>query len=437
MKKTIVISGMGVVTPIGDSVESFWDSNLQGKSGLSLEHRMDLSGLPCGWVAGVIPEEMKKLIKARWGDSNHAWGDILMHVAVSQALEDARFSAPLRRPAGLMWARVWPGPSGSFPQDYVDFMKNAGERHKAVGDVPGDVVAYMRAKKEAEPMEASDLSAFPTELSHKLGVPLIAARLDATCSGGLRAIVEATRLLEMGTVDFAVVSAVVSRSNHYTLSQYAQLMALSRWKNPPEQASMPFDKRRSGMIINESAGALVLETAEHARARGLEGSYAELGGWGLAVDTVHLTAPRVDMVERVIRTALERSNMTPDSIDTVNAHGTSTRLNDVTEAKALHRVFGEKMKTMDVCAVKSLTGHGSAASGILETVVAALTLCRGIIPPVVTCTQPDPECNVKTSLTPVRRPVAAVLKNSFGFGGQYASMVFKRPQNVRQQPAGL
>jgi 3-oxoacyl-[acyl-carrier-protein] synthase II len=168
----------------------------------------------------------------------------------------------------------------------------------------------------------------------------------------------------------------------------------------------------------------------------VDGVYSELGGWGLAVDTVHLTAPRVDMVERVIRTALERSNMTPDSIDTVNAHGTSTRLNDVTEAKALHRVFGERMKTLDVCAVKSLTGHGSAASGILETVVAALTLCRGIIPPVVTCTQPDPECNVKTSLTPVHRPVSAVLKNSFGFGGQYASMVFKRPENVRQQPAG-
>ncbi len=434
MKKRIVISGMGVITPIGDSVESFWDSNLQGKSGLKLESRMDLSKLPCGWVAGIIPDDVKKVVKERWGDCNHAWGDILMHVAVSQAIEDAKLTGPLRGPGGLMWARVWPGPSGSFPQDYVDYMKSAGERHQAVGDKPGDVIAYMRAKMEAQSMEASDLSAFPTELSQKLGVPLIAARLDATCSGGLRALVEAARLLESGKVDFAIVSAVVSRSNHYTLSQYAQLMALSRWKNPPEQASMPFDKRRSGMIINESAGALVLETAEHARARGLETVHAELGGWGLAVDTVHLTAPRVDMVERVMRMALERSNLTPDDIDTVNAHGTSTKLNDVTEAKAMHRIFGERMKTLDVCAVKSLTGHGSAASGILETVVAALTLCRGIVPPVVTCTQPDPECNVKTNLTPVRRPVSTVLKNSFGFGGQYASIVFRRPENARQQP---
>jgi 3-oxoacyl-[acyl-carrier-protein] synthase II len=120
--KKIVITGMGVVTAIGDSVESFWESNLKGKSGLRLEDRMDLSALPCGWVAGVVPEEIKSVIKARWGNSNHAWGDILMHAALDQALTDAKFAGGLKRPAGLAWARVWPGPSGSFPQDYVDHM---------------------------------------------------------------------------------------------------------------------------------------------------------------------------------------------------------------------------------------------------------------------------------------------------------------------------
>lgn len=198
---------------------------------------------------------------------------------------------------------------------------------------------------------------------------------------------------------------------------------------------MPFDRRRSGMVINESAGALVIESAEHAEKRGIKEFYAEIGGWGLALDTVHLTAPRVEMVELVMRTALENSSLGPSDIDAINAHATSTRLNDVTESRALHRVFREHMKTLDVCAVKSLTGHGSAASGIVETVVAALTLCRGVIPPVVTCTEPDPECNVKTSLTPVERPVRAVLKNSFGFGGQYASIVYKRPENPRRASA--
>src|SRR3954464_5405519 len=121
-KKKIVISGMGVVTAIGDTVESFWEANISGKSGLRLEERMDLSGLPCGWVGSVIPDDMRRKIKDKWGESNQAWGDVLMHESVDQALADAEITGPLERPLGLVWARVWPGPSGSFPQDYVDFI---------------------------------------------------------------------------------------------------------------------------------------------------------------------------------------------------------------------------------------------------------------------------------------------------------------------------
>jgi 3-oxoacyl-[acyl-carrier-protein] synthase II len=171
--------------------------------------------------------------------------------------------------------------------------------------------------------------------------------------------------------------------------------------------------------------------------RGVDTVHAVVGGWGLAVDISHVTAPRIETVERVLRGALEHAEVTPEDIDTVNAHGTSTRLNDITEARALHRIFKERMKSIDVCAVKSLTGHGSAASGVVESVVAALTLCRGVVPPVVTCTEPDPKCDVKTSLQPVERPVRTVLKNSFGFGGQYASMVFKRPLNPRPEVAAV
>jgi 3-oxoacyl-[acyl-carrier-protein] synthase II len=241
-------------------------------------------------------------------------------------------------------------------------------------------------------------------------------------------------MLQLGKADFVVVSASVSRSTPYVLSQYGQLMALSRWKGDPAQASMPFDKRRTGMVINESAGALILETAEHARRRGVEEVHAVIGGWGLAVDTVHVTAPQVEAVERVMRTAIDQAGLAPSDIDTVNAHGTSTRLNDATEAKAMHKVFGQRMSELDVCAVKSLTGHGSAASGVIESAVAALELCRGVVPPVVTCTEPDPACDVKTNLTPVVRPLTTVLKNSFGFGGQYASMAFLRPDNPRRAP---
>jgi len=429
MNSDVVVTGMGVVTPIGGSVESFWEANLAGKTGLTLEHRMDVAGLPCGWVAGIIPDEVKAEVKDRHGQSNRSWGDTLMHAAVDQALTDAEVGQGLVRPAGLVWTRVWPGPSGSFPEDYVTHMKALAKRYHTVGGDPAALTGYLR--EQPLPPETTDSSAFPAELSARLGVPLHAMRLEATCSGGLRSIAEAARLLRMGKVDVAVVSASVSRSTPYVLSQYGQLMALSRWRGDPAQASMPFDRRRTGMVINESAGALVLETAEHAECRGVDTVHAVVGGWGLAVGADHLTAPSEAMIERVMRTAVERSGLTPNDVDTINAHGTSTRLNDLTEARAMHRVFGERMSTLDVCAVKSLTGHGSAASGITESVVAALTLCRGVIPPVVTCTEPDPKCNVRTSLTPVDRPVQTVLKNSFGFGGQYASMVFKRPANPR------
>jgi len=430
MDDEIVITGMGVVTPIGASVPEFWDANLTGRSGLRVEDRMDVSELPCGWVAGIIPEDTKKRLKAKWGRDGRSWGDILMHDALDQALTDAGFDGPPGRRAGLVWARVWPGPSGSFPEDYVTHLKDMADRYHAVGNDPAGVVGYL--KNRSLNLEAADLSAFPAEVSTRLGVPVLPVRLEATCAGGLRAIAEAARLLRTGKVDVAVVTASVSRNTPYVLSQYGQLMALSRWKGAPEQSSMPFDKRRSGMVINESAGALVLETAEHARRRGVEETHAVIGGWGLAVDTEHLTAPSVHAVERVIRAALADSESTVDDIDVVNAHGTSTKLNDVTEARALHRVFGERMETLDVCAVKSLTGHGSAASGLVESVVSALTLSEGLVPPVVTCTEPDPACGVKTSLSPVRLPARKVLKNSFGFGGQYASMVFERPDRPRR-----
>jgi 3-oxoacyl-[acyl-carrier-protein] synthase II len=428
----IVITGMGAVTPIGATVESFWQSNLDGTSGLVFESEMNLSDLPCGWIVGRIPNDHKRTIKERWAASTRSTGDALMRDAVEQALRDARVGGPLARRAGFIWVKSCPA-AGSSPDEYETYIKHQAERYAAAGDDPAAVVRYIRA--QPLPPAVTERSSFPAEMSKRLGVPLLAIRLEATCAGGLRAIAEAARMLKMGKVDFVLVAAIVSRRSHYVLSQYAQLMALSRWKGAASQASMPFDKRRSGMVISESAGALVIETAEHAKARGVGEAHAVLGGWGLAVDTMHVTAPNGVMIERVMCTALAQSELKPENVDTINAHGTSTRLNDLTEARALHRVFGERMADLDVCAVKSLTGHGSGASGIIETIVTSLALCRGVVPPVVTCTEPDPECNVKTHLTPVKRPIFTAIKNSFGFGGQYASMIFRRPSNPRRPPA--
>ncbi|MFF6990348.1 beta-ketoacyl synthase N-terminal-like domain-containing protein [Streptomyces sp. NPDC010273] len=437
MTDDIVITGMGVVTPIGGDVETFWSANLEGRSGIVREERMDTTGLPCGWTAGLIPEDVKEKVAADHGIPGRSFGDALMHATVEQALTDARLDAQPAAdgPAALVYARVWPGPTGSFPQDYITHIEDLAERYDTLGNAPAAVLAHLRRKNLT--LETRDLSAYPKEIAERLGTAVLPVRLEATCSGGLRAIAEAARLLRSGRARYAVVSASVSRNTPYVLSQYGQLMALSRWKGDPAEASMPFDRRRTGMVINESAGALVLETAEHAAARGVTEPHAVIGGWGLAVDTSHMTAPRVEMIERVMRTALAEAGAHPDDVDTINAHGTSTRLNDVTEARALHRVFGARMAELPVSAVKSLTGHGSAASGVVETVASALTMKHGIVPPVPTCTEPDPACAVRTSIVPEERPVRAVLKNSFGFGGQYASMLLRRPDAPRPAPRAV
>jgi len=415
----IVITGAGAVTPIGGTVETFWRAVLAGRSGLTADTEMDLSGLPCGWVAGVVPRHIHGQVVARWGSPRVSSAVAMLREAVEQAVDDCGLAPPLARRLGYVWLRSSPK-SGSTPAEFDLYLRAEAQ---ASAGAEAD-----RADEVFASNQGSDHNSIERALSQRFGAGIVSTRLEATCSGGLRAVAEGARMLQAGMVDAVVVAGCVSRRNPYVFSQYAQLMACSRWKGAPEQASMPFDKRRSGMVISEAASAIVLETEASARARGVHAPYARLGGWALAVDTSHVTAPRSDAVERVMRTALRRSGLDPADIDTINAHGTSTKLNDITEARALHAVFGEHIRKLDVTAIKSMTGHASGASGILETIVAALSLKHGIVPPVPTCTEPDPECDVTTHLEPVARTLNAVMKDSFGFGGQYASMIFTKAE---------
>ncbi|MEU1132336.1 beta-ketoacyl-[acyl-carrier-protein] synthase family protein [Streptomyces sp. NPDC005900] len=420
----IMITGVGVVTPIGADVASFWEGCLAGTSGLTHDVDMDLSPLPCGWTMGRIPAHVKWALRERWGGRHQTWNDTLLHAVVEQALMDAQVPQSAAKPIGFLWGQAGTDPDCAFPEEYEGHIADLLALHELSG---GDPAALVRLDAErARPAVGTERTVLPRELSERYGVPVVAARIEAACSGGLRAIVEGARLLRLNKVGLAVVSLAMTRNTPFVVSQYAQIMALSRWQGEARQASMPFDRRRSGMVLGEAAAALVLETAEHAAARGAD-PYAAIGGWSLGSDSSHITAPSTDALERVIRGALECANVSREGIDVVNAHGTSTPLNDITEARALHRVLGEQMARIDVHAVKSLTGHGSAASGLVESVAAALTLRHNVVPPTVTCTEPDPECGVRTSLVPVVKPVRAVLKNSLGFGGHFSSMVFTQP----------
>ena len=231
----VLVTGMGMVTPIGADVPSFWRNALAGRSGLAQERRMDLSGLPGGWVAGLIDEQTRSAVTARSGAVDgsgrprRSWGDTLLHDVVDQALQDARWPsdtspAEAGHPVGLVWSRLWPGPLGPWPGDHEEYFA----RLAAGGLRPPPFPASFPASPL--PPELTDSTDFPQQVAARLGVPLLATRLEATCAGGVRALAEAARLLRSGRTGLVVVAASVSRHTPSMLSQFAQLGALSRWR---------------------------------------------------------------------------------------------------------------------------------------------------------------------------------------------------------------
>lgn len=430
MVSDVLITGAGMVTPIGISVKEFWKACLSGKLGIRADDRMDVTALPCGWAFGVLSSVDREKILCRSGSVGKSWSDVLLYDSVKQALDDASLEPTSSSRIGMVWVRVWPGPSGSDPRDYTSHLRRLASRFDRVQHDHNGIIKDI--KQETPPPESMDLSNFPADVSSMLGSPVNAKRIEATCAGGLRAIAEAARMILLNKADVVIVCAAVSRNTPYVISQYAQLMALSRWRGPVEQSSMPFDRRRSGMVINESSAAVVIESGQHARNRGVEQSYAQVAGWGLAIGTRHVTAPETECIERVMLSALQSAQLDPGSVDEINSHGTSTKLNDLSEARSIHKVFGNRASSLPVAAIKSMIGHGSAASGIIESIASALSICSGVVPPVPTCLEPDPKCGLFTQIHAADIPVRTVLKNSFGFGGQYASMLFTEPPSKRQ-----
>ncbi len=428
MKNEVLMTGLGVVTPIGSTKREFWSGILQGRSGLRTEDGIDVSDLPCGWVSGVIDEHDRDTIDKAWGSAHRTWGDRIMLSAIFEAVEDARLAKILPERVGFIWAQSCPS-SGSSPSEYERFRQEQVELYNAAGDSAAEIIKFLDAKYGS--MSERNYT-FASDVARQLDRVLVPTRVEATCSGGLRAIIEGVRLIQSGEVEVAVVAAGVARRNHYVYSQYAQLTAMSHWKGSPQQASMPFDIRRSGMVISEAAGAIILEAASHVRRRNDVQPYCTLGGWGLAVGTEHVTAPRAYLVEQVIEEALKNSGVSKDEIDAVSVHGTSTKLNDLTEAAALEKIFGSRIKDIEILALKALTGHASAASGVIEVISSALSLTAGIVPTVPTCVEKDPKCRVNIRKEVANKRLRNIMKDSFGFGGQYASMVMKYTDGSRR-----
>lgn len=417
----VLVTGVGALSPLGLDAESTWRGLIEGRSGIGPITRFDAAGFPsriAGEVKGFEPE--------RWLDPRDVKKfDRFVHFAVAatrMALDDARLdldAVDRNRVAVVIGSGI--GGMGMFERETRAYV----ERLLAEPDRPEKAVR--RITPYFIPGVIINMASGVVSIQFGLRGPNVAT--VTACATGNHAIGDALRMLQHGDADVAICGGTEGVITEMSVGGFAAMKALSTRNDEPERASRPFDRDRDGFVIAEGCGLLVLETEEHARARGAR-VLAELAGFGMSGDAHHISAPPDDgsgMV-RVMTACLRDADLAPADIGYVNAHGTSTPTGDVIEAGAVRTVFGSHADALLVSSTKSATGHLLGAAGGLEAVAAVYALARGVIPPTINLENQDPAVNLDcVALRAREQRVQAVLSNSFGFGGTNATLAFKSP----------
>ena len=406
-----VITGIGFITPIGIGIEAVWQRLRGSQSAVQQIDRFDSSPFRSHIAAQINDFDPVAMLSARQARRTDRCSQLAL-AATRLALEDAALDL------------------GREPSDRVGVL--AGTALGGIGFAEAENEKYIRGgPREVDPLLA--LTVFGGAISCNIAIAHGASGVNSTnamsCSSGTLAIGEAFRTIAHGAAD--VVIAGGSEAPLYPLcyGSFSLIRAMSTRNDDPATASRPFDLRRDGFVMAEGAAMLVVESLEHAQARGAR-IYAEIAGFGLTNDAHHMTQPRPDGREavRAMRLALDEARCAPGEVEWVNAHGSSTPLNDRTEAQAIRELFGDHTDGLPVSGTKGWHGHALGASGAIETGIACLAMTRGWVPPTLNCNDPDPAgalCHVpQTGLS--RRP-RAVLKNSFGFGGCNATLLLRDP----------
>jgi 3-oxoacyl-[acyl-carrier-protein] synthase II len=416
--RRVVITGMGLVTPLGCGVKTTWDNLIASKSGLSAITRIDVSDIPAR-IAGQVP---RGLDAGQFNADNYIEVkeqkkmDDFIHFAfgaATEAVEDAGIAsldeeAKLR--TGVM---IGSGIGGlNAIEETVLLMKEKGPRRVSPFFIPACLINLASG-----------------QVSIKYGFKGPNHAVVTACSTGAHAIGDASRLIQFGDADIMVAGGAEATICRIGLAGFAAARALSTsYNDTPEKASRPWDKGRDGFVMGEGAGVLVLEEYEHAKKRGAK-IYAEIVGYGLSGDAYHITAPAPggDGGFRAMQAALKRAGLNPSDIDYVNAHGTSTPLGDEIELGAVKRLFGDAANTISMSSTKSAIGHLLGAAGAVEAAFAVLSIVHNTVPPTLNLDDPSEGCDIDlVPHTAKQRTVNAALSNSFGFGGTNASVVFKR-----------
>lgn len=409
MSRRVVITGIGLVTPLGTGRELSWSNLLAGKSGIQSFQSFDASRLRTRF-GGEVPD----FDPSRYFDKpalrrTDRYAQLAV-AAADEAVADAALTLPMATPprVGVVLGVALGGLSSL-------------ERHHAelLGKGPERMSPYM------VPMMLSNTA--PGMLGIRYGARGPNYTISSACASGAQALGESLELVRRGMCDVVISGGVESTLTELCVSGFCAMRALSTRNDEPERASRPFDLGHDGFVIAEGAGILVVEELEHARARGAS-IYAELAGYGASGDAHHLTSPHPEGegMALAMQHALASAGLSPTDIDHVNAHATSTPAGDPAEAQALARVFGAHTPKLSVTAPKSMIGHTLGAAGGVETAILALSIQRERVTPTLNYEQPDPACPLSVVTQATAQRIRAALKNSFGFGGTNTSLVLRR-----------
>jgi len=407
-ERRVVITGLGVITPVGNDLESFWHSLKNGVSGIRTITAFDTSAYDCrigGEVQGFDPKPVFKNPKDVRRTDRFAQ---LSMAAAKMAMADASIDMALENPERF----------GVLVSSGIGGLKTLEDQYTILlSKGPQRVSAF------TIPMLISNMASGLISMEFGIHGPNMC--IVTACATSNNAIGESWRMIKFGEADIFLAGGSEAAIIPIGLAGFGAMKALSTRNDEPARASRPWDRDRDGFVIGEGAGIVVIEALEHAKKRNAK-IYCELVGYGLSADAYHMTAPPPDGIgaARAMQLALEHARLSIDDVDYINAHATSTGLAGICETRAIKTVFGDYAKTVSISATKSMTGHLLGGAGAIETAACLLSIRDGVIPPTINLENPDPECDLDyTANTAKQKKVRIAVNNSFGFGGHNATLV--------------
>jgi len=413
MFKRVVVTGLGALTPIGNDVSSYWEGLSKGVSGAARITRFDPEKFKTKFACELKNFDVKNYIEFKEA-KRMDWFTQYAMVVADEAIKDSGIDLEKinRNRAGVIWASGIGGLK-TFEEEVLNFAKGDGTPRFNPFFIP-KMIANMASGT----------------ISIKYGLRGMSYTTVSACTSSNNAFMDALTQIRLGKADFIVTGGSEAAVTQSGMGGFSVMKALSERNDSPETASRPFDKERDGFVLGEGAGCLILEELEHAKARGAK-IYAEFIGGGMSSDAYHISAPHPEGlgVIQVMHNALEDANISPETIDYINVHGTSTPIGDPQEVKAIQAVFGEHAYKLNISSTKSMTGHLLGAAGAIEAIASILAIQHQTVPPTINHFTDDEEFDPKLNFTfneTQQRKIEYAMSNGFGFGGHNCSVIFKR-----------